>query len=159
MRVTERGRAEMMVLQAMDEGLLRTGLLALVGVSSGATVAGGIFALIVGLKIVPRFAEITHTAKHMMLYENCIVFGGILGNIVYVYQISLNAGLPGVLLFGLIGGIYVGAWAMALAEIVDTFPIFGRRIGLKQGFGLLIILMALGRTVGGLIHFYYGWGT
>ena len=143
----------------MESDMLQTGLLALIGTSAGTTVAGGIFALIVGLKIVPRFAEVTHTARHMMLYENCIIFGGILGNIIYVYQVPLAAGLPGALLFGLVGGIYVGAWAMALAEIVDTFPIFGRRIGLKQGFGLLIILMALGRTVGGLIHFYYRWGA
>ena len=142
----------------MNEGLLQTGLLALMGVSAGVTVAGGIFALIVGLKIVPRFAEITHTASRMMLYENCIVCGGILGNVIYVYRLSLPVGLLGVLMFGLIGGIYVGAWAMALAEIVDTFPIFGRRIGLKRGFGILIILMALGRTVGGLIHFYFRWG-
>ena len=136
---------------------LRTILLAVTGISAGVTVAGGIFALIVGLKIIPRFAEVTHTAHHMMLYENCIVWGGILGNIVNIYQLSLPVGLPGVLLFGLIGGVYVGAWAMALAEIVDIFPIFGRRVGPKRGFGLLIMVMALGRALGGILYFYYRW--
>ena len=48
-------------------------LLAISGFSAGTVVAGGIFALIVGLKIVPRFAGFTHTAHHMMLYESCIV--------------------------------------------------------------------------------------
>ena len=62
-------------------------LLAISGFSAGTVVAGGIFALIVGLKIVPRFAGFTHTAHHMMLYESCIVWGGIVGNIVNVFQI------------------------------------------------------------------------
>ena len=42
-------------------------LLAISGFSAGTVVAGGIFALIVGLKIVPRFVGFTHTAHHMML--------------------------------------------------------------------------------------------
>ena len=92
-------------------------LLAISGFSAGTVVAGGIFALIVGLKIVPRFAGFTHTAHLMMLYESCIVWGGIVGNIVNVFQIPLYCGAAGLLLFGLVGGIYVGAWAMALALI------------------------------------------
>ena len=133
-------------------------ILALIGFGAGITVAGGIFALIVGLKIVPRFAEITHTAGHMMLYENCIIWGGILGNVVNVYRLPLTTGLFGVIAFGLVGGIYVGAWAMALAEIVDVFPIFSRRLGLKRSFGLMIAVLALGRSIGSLLHFYYRWG-
>ena len=132
-------------------------LLAISGLSAGTVVAGGIFALIVGLKIVPRFAGFTHTAHHMMLYESCIVWGGIVGNIVNVFQIPLYCGAAGLLLFGLVGGIYVGAWAMALAEIVDTIPIFSRRLGLKGGLGILVVLMALGRSIGGILHFYMRW--
>ena len=93
----------------------------------------------------------------MMLYESCIVWGGIVGNIVNVFQIPLYCGAAGLLLFGLVGGIYVGAWAMALAEIVDTIPIFSRRLGLKGGLGILVVLMALGRSIGGILHFYMRW--
>lgn len=132
-------------------------LLAISGFGAGTVVAGGIFALIVGLKIVPRFAGFTHTAHHMMLYESCIVWGGILGNVFNVFRLPLRCGSAGLLVFGLIGGIYVGAWAMALAEIVDTIPIFSRRLGLKGGLGLLVVLMALGRSIGGILHFYMRW--
>lgn len=148
----------MVAFLTMGADIRNTLLMVFVGFSAGVTVAGGIFALIVGLKIVPRFAEITHTAGHMMVYENCIIWGGILGNIIYVYRIPITAGTFGVILFGLIGGVYVGAWAMALAEIVDVFPIFSRRFSLKRQFGLLIVLLAAGRTVGSLLHFYYRWG-
>ena len=136
---------------------LKTILLALMGFSFGAMVAGGIFALIVGLRIIPRFAEFTHTAHRMMLYESCVVWGGILGNIVNIYDLPVRAGGIGLILFGTAGGIYVGAWAMALAEIVDTIPIFARRISLKRSFGLLIVMMALGRTAAGILYFYLRW--
>ena len=132
-------------------------LMALMGFSFGAMVAGGIFALIVGLRIIPRFAEFTHTGHRMLLYESCVVWGGILGNIVNIYSLPVRAGTAGLMLFGAVGGIYVGAWAMALAEIVDTIPIFARRISLKRCFGLLILMMALGRTAGGLLYFYLRW--
>lgn len=137
--------------------VLKTILMAIAGFSSGVMVAGGIFALIVGLKIIPRFADFTHTAHHMMLYENCIVWGGILGNIVNVYDLPVRTGFIGLVVFGFVGGIYVGAWAMALAEIVDTIPIFTRRVSLKRGFRLMIYMMAVGRTIGGMIHFYFRW--
>ena len=53
--------------------------------------------------------------------------------------------------------VSMGAWAMALAEIVDTIPIFSRRRGLKGGLGILVVLMALGRSIGGILHFYMRW--
>jgi len=146
------------VFLAMGTDISSSMLMVLTGFGAGIAVAGGIFALIVGLKIVPRFAEITHTADHMMLYENCIIWGGIIGNAVNVYRIPVTAGVSGVIIFGLVGGIYVGAWAMALAEIVDVFPIFSRRFSLKRRFGLLILMLAAGRATGSLLHFYYRWG-
>ncbi len=136
---------------------LRAVLMAVGGFSAGTAVAGGIFALIVGMKIIPRFAECTHTAKRITGYESCIVWGGILGNIWNVFGLPLPLGMAGLLVFGLVAGIYVGAWAMALAEIVDAIPIFMRRVNLKRGIGLLIIGMALGRSLGGIAHFYFRW--
>ena len=86
-----------------------------------------------------------------------IVWGGILGNIWNVFGLGLPLGTPGLAIFGLVSGVYVGAWAMALAEIVDAIPIFMRRISLKRGVGLLIAGLAFGRTLGGLLHFYFRW--
>ena len=132
-------------------------LMALAGFSAGTAVAGGIFTLIVGMKIVPRFAQCTRTAHRIRGYENCIVWGGILGNIWNVFGLGLPLGTPGLAIFGLVSGVYVGAWAMALADIVDAIPIFMRRISLKRGVGLLIAGLAFGRTLGGLLHFYFRW--
>ena len=63
--------------------------------------------------------------------------------------------MVGVASVGLFSGIFTGAWAMALTEIVDTVPIFSRRIRLKEGMPWLILSMALGRMAGALLYSYY----
>jgi stage V sporulation protein AB len=63
--------------------------------------------------------------------------------------------MVGVVSYGLFAGIFTGAWSMALTEIVDTLPIFSRRIRLKTGMPWLILSMGLGRTVGALVYYYY----
>ena len=124
--------------------------MAAVGLSCGFAVAGGLFALIIALGLVAEFADQTHTAKHIFWYEDAVAAGGILGNLMSVYQLVLPVGPVGV-------GIFVGAWAMALTEIVNIVPIFTRRIDMRRGLALVIAVMALGRTVGSLIFYYFRW--
>jgi len=132
-------------------------VLILTGFSAGIVAAGGIAALIAGLRIIPRFAQFTHTAHRIKLYESCIIWGGAAGNIMFIYRLPFSVGRIGAGGLGLVSGIYVGAWVMALAEIMNTLPVFSRRMGMKRGFGWALLAMALGRTAGGLLQFYYGW--
>lgn len=132
-------------------------LLGILGISSGAAVAGGSFALIMALGVITRFAGRTHTARHVVAYENAAVLGGILGAIQSVYEIPLPVGMAGVVFYGLFAGVFSGAWAMALTEILDVIPIFSRRIGLKKGMPWLITAMALGRTAGALLYYWQRW--
>jgi len=132
-------------------------ILALIGMSGGFIVAGGVIALLVGLRIVTRFAGITHTGKNAKIYESFILLGAVFGNILSVYQVSLPLGATGLMILGLFSGIFVGGWIMALAEIVNIFPVFSRRIGLVKGLSWIIISVALGKTVGSLCHFYMRW--
>ena len=131
--------------------------LASVGFSCGLAVAGGLFALIIALGLVAEFADQTHTAKYIFWYEDAVAAGGILGNVVSVYQLMIPVGTLGASIFGIFSGIFVGAWAMALTEIVNIVPIFTRRIDMRRGLALVIAVMALGRTVGSLIFYYYRW--
>ena len=75
--------------------LIRQILMAIIGLSSGFTVAGGIFAFIVGLGIIPRFAGRTHTAHRILWYEDCVLVGGALGNLMYIYQLPVHLGKIG----------------------------------------------------------------
>ena len=94
---------------------IRQILVAVVGLASGFAVAAGLFSFIIGLGVVSDFADRTHTGKHVMLYENCIMAGGILGNIFWVYGLAMPGGKWIVPVFGLFSGIFVGCWSMALA--------------------------------------------
>ena len=131
--------------------------LASVGFSCGLAVAGGLFALIIALGLVAEFADQTHTAKYIFWYEDAVALGGILGNLLSVYQISLPVGSVGAGIFGIFAGIFVGAWSMALTEIVNIIPIFTRRITLRRGMELIIFSMAIGRTLGALLFYIQRW--
>ena len=136
--------------------------------------SGGVFTVFVTVGLVPRFADKTHTARKIVLYENSIVAGAILGCIFSVYPNMIkNFGgrvalsmisdweLWGSLLlavFGIFAGMFVGCFAIAIAEMLNTIPIFTRRISLGQGVGIVMLCLALGKTVGSLIYFYFRLG-
>lgn len=132
-------------------------LLGIIGASSGFIVAGGVIALIVGLGVITRYAGITHTGKHVRLYEDAILLGAVFGNLMTIYFIRMPLGAPALAVMGLCSGIFVGGWILALAEVVNIFPIFSRRIGLTKGMSFIIICIALGKVTGSLLHFYMRW--
>ena len=49
----------------------------MVGLCGGAVVATALAAFIIELGIIPRYAGITHTAKHILLYEDCLMLGAV----------------------------------------------------------------------------------
>ena len=131
--------------------------LGFVGFCAGVIIAGGVTGLLIGLSIVPRYAGITHTARHILLYEDVTLLGTVLGNIFYLYSLPLPMGWPFLALYGLFSGIFLGGWIMALAEIADVFPIFTRRIRFTEGIPKVVIAMALGKTLGSLLYYFHGW--
>lgn len=132
-------------------------LLATIGLSSGILVAGGLFGFIVSLGVVSDFADRTHTGKHILLYESIVALGGIFGNLFYLYEISMPPFSFVVGIFGLFSGIFVGAWAMALAETLNVFPIFVRRIKLVKIIPYIILSIAIGKGIGSVIYFFFQW--
>lgn len=131
--------------------------LAFAGLCAGFIIAGGVTGLMIGLSIVPRYAGITHTSEHMLLYEDVTFWGTILGNLFYLSGIVLPLGTPFLILYGMFSGIFLGGWILALAEIADVFPIFSRRIRFTEGMPLVIICITLGKTAGSLLYYYQGW--
>lgn len=132
-------------------------ILALIGLSAGIVVAGGLFSFIIGLGVVSDFADRTHTADKILLYEDSIAVGGILGNIFFIYNLSIPGGgwlLP---VFGLLSGIFVGCWSMAIAEVLNVFPIFMRRIKVVRYLSLFILAIAVGKGVGACLFFFERW--
>ena len=130
----------------------------IIGLSAGMLVAAGLFSFITGLGVISDFADRTHTGERVMLYEDAIIAGGILGNWLFVFKIHIPGGgwiLP---IFGLLAGIFTGCWAMALAEMLEVFPIFVRRAKLVRCIPWVILGTALGKTAGALLFFSRHWG-
>lgn len=131
--------------------------LCFIGISSGVIIAGGVVGLLIGLSIVPRYAGITHTADHILLYEDATMLGAVFGNLFFLFRFSIPLGIPFLIPCGIFFGIFLGSWILALAEVVDIFPIFSRRIRLKQGIPIIIAAIALGKAAGALVFFFLGW--
>ena len=61
-------------------------------------------------------------------------------------------------LYGISAGIFVGCISVALAEILNTFPILFRRLYMKRGLQLVMTAMALGKMTGAFYYFFFGYG-
>lgn len=144
--------------------LLKYVLLAVAGVSFGALAAAGVFTVLVAVGLIPRFAGKTHTASHIFLYENCVVFGTITGMLFSIF-VELHFYSSMVLkpveyaaesVMGFFTGCFVGCLALSIAEMLDSIPIFARRVRLKWGIGIAIFMVALGKMAGALLYFLQG---
>ena len=130
--------------------------MAVIGFGGGMIAAGGMVALLIGLGITPRFAGITHTADRILLYEDFTMLGAVAGNVLQLYVPSLAVGKIGLAVYGLGAGMFLGAWILALAEMVDVFPIAIRRLKIKVGVPLIIVTVAAAKICGSLLYFYQG---
>ena len=126
----------------------------IIGLCAGGFAAAGLFAFITTLGIVMRLAQITHTADHLCFYENCVIAGAITGTVVDCFRISIYLGSLGTAVFGLFSGVFVGCLVGAVAEILNAFPVFFRRLRLHQGISWVIIALAVGKCVGVLIQYF-----
>lgn len=128
--------------------LIKYLILIIIGLAGGLSIAGGTFAFIVMIGVLPRLAGRTHTAWAYWQYENMVIAGGLIGNILYLFPMRVPVGYVGLSLFGVFTGIYVGCFAMALAEVLNIIPIFSRRIKLKVGLPIIIAAIAIGKALG-----------
>ena len=116
------------------------------------------------LKKFNTFAGKTHTGNKVLLYEEMVVFGTVFGGLISVFDPFLAFGrlLPTwvetifIAAYGLFGGMFVGCLALAIAEMLDSVPIFTRRIGFRHGIGFVILCMAVAKLLGSLIYFVIG---
>lgn len=137
----------------------------------GLVSAAGVFTVFVAIGLIPRFAGRTHTADHVILYEEMVIAGTVFGGILSLFQEQIRIGCLlqkafvdnirvaemfgniclGV--FGLGAGMFIGCLALAIAEILDSIPILTRRIGFRHGIGLAVLSIAAGKLIGSLLYF------
>lgn len=150
--------------------------MAVYGLSAGLLVSAGIFTVLLAVGLTPRFVGKTHTAKKIFLYEECIAAGAVIGTLFSAIPGMMHAGewvrgqlaaggIHGILdiagevflgVAGLFMGMFVGCLALAIAEMLDSIPIFARRTSFRHGVGIAILAVALGKLAGSLFYFWQG---
>lgn len=134
-------------------------ILGILGIIFGFAVSAGTFAFLIVIGVVPRMIGKCNRAAETLHFENAIILGGTFGNIISIFlNLRLPLGPLFLCAYGLSAGIFVGCIAVALAEILNTFPIMFRRTGLKTGLSLVMVFMALGKSVGSFYYFLQGIG-
>lgn len=141
--------------------------LVIAGISAGLLISFGMFTVLFVLGMIPRFAGKTHTGDKIIWYEESVIVGCVAGGIFSIFYpwIGLERVLSkatGMLLMGISGvfvGVFVGCLALAIGEMLNTIPIFSRRIGFRHGLGMAIMSMALGKFAGSLYYFLAGFGN
>ncbi|MDE7326309.1 MAG: stage V sporulation protein AB [Lachnospiraceae bacterium] len=132
--------------------------LLVIGICSGGLVAAGMFAFVTMIGVVSRMTARTKSIRHIPLYEDLVVVGAAVGNILFLYEPSLvmpRMGATFSLLFGFFAGINVGCLSIALAELLNVVPIFSRRIKLNRGLTAFVLTFAFGKLVGSVIDLFF----
>lgn len=151
---------------------MKSVFLAIIGVSYGILAAAGVFTVLVAVGLVPRFVGKTHTANKVLLYEEMVILGTVVGSFLSVFpEYSQFAafwqqrlpeyrgpwealGTFAQVIFGVFSGMFIGCLALAIAEMLDSIPIFTRRISFRHGIGLAILSVAFGKVCGSLLYFW-----
>jgi stage V sporulation protein AB len=144
--------------------------------SYGLVSAAGVFTVLIAVGLVPRFAGKTHTADRVILYEEMMIAGTIVGCIISVFnnecvqlaetlRCSLSemcgiiqpvlkvTGWTVLFMSGLFSGMFVGCLALAIAEMLDSIPIFMRRVNLRKGIGIVVMSIAAGKFLASVFYF------
>ena len=126
--------------------LIRQLLLIVTGASYGLLSAAGVFTVLVAVGLIPRFAGKTHTARYVLLYEEMVIFGTLAGCFVTIFPEYSQWG-------NYLREHFPEQMALAIAEMLDSIPIFARRISFRHGLGGAILGMAAGKICGSLFYF------
>ena len=138
-------------------------LIGLLAITCGIAVSAGTFAFILVIGVVPRMIKKNNMGNHIFAIENSIVLGVMVGAIFSVFEWKARFPIPWmahvmVAIYGLAAGIFVGCIAVALAEILNTFPILFRRLYINRGLSWVMIAMAFGKLAGSMYYFFCGYG-
>lgn len=157
--------------------LLKQIVLAISGCSFGLLSSAGVFTVLASVGLIPRFAGKMHVADKVLALEEAVILGTIVGGLVSVFsdygrigsyvltnqvfgvyteEIWRGIGISFLIIYGTFAGIFVGCLAFAIAEMLDSIPIFARRIGFCHGLSVAITAAALGKLCGSLFYFAKG---
>ncbi len=129
-----------------------------IGSCAGGFTAAGLFAVINSIGVLNRIAYVTGIQNRTNLLENMVVIGAVIGNIWWIFDISVfrsasQTCLIAAIIISVFSGMYIGLFLVCLAEAMKALPLFLRKIRISKVIGLLILSIAVGKCVGELFYF------
>ena len=128
------------------------------GLAAGVITSAGFFSILTSVGVINRLADVTKSQDKVSFYEDMVILGATFGNIVFVFQLHIPCKTPGAVLYGLLSGMFLGLFAVCLAETLKALPIFARRIRVGAGLGVVILAIALGKAAGHLLYYFKLYG-
>ncbi|MFC7320757.1 stage V sporulation protein AB [Halobacillus campisalis] len=125
---------------------------AFIGLASGIAVGAGFVAFITVLGIVPRLMQLSHSESKIIFYQFAIVAGVFCGIYLSFSDYAVNITLLGLIIWGLLHGMFVGMLAAALTEVLNVFPLLFKRIGIDNYLFTLLMALSLGKVAGSLFQ-------
>lgn len=123
--------------------------------TAGGATAAGYVAFITLLGVFDKLAEKYKALDKRVAMEYLIILGVSLGNAVELFKIPIPTGTVSFIAFNLIGGIFTGCLAGALAETLAIFPILSRRFSIRKQLPYILFAVALGKAIGSFVQFFY----
>lgn len=143
---------------------LNSVILVFIGLCSGLGVAAGTFSFFLVIRVIPRMVQKANLTHKIIFIENVVIKGIMFGTVLSFFMWEKRwlywlLGKTLLSIYGISAGIFSGCIAVALAEILDTFPIVFRRAKLhEQLCEELLFVMAAGKMLGSLFYFFSGYG-
>ncbi|UOQ42652.1 stage V sporulation protein AB [Halobacillus salinarum] len=124
----------------------------LIGLASGIAVGTGFVAFLTVLGIVPRLMQLSHSVSKLRFYESAIIAGVFAGIYLSFGEHSINITTVGIVVWGLLHGLFIGMLAAALTEVLNVFPLLFKRVGIESFLFPLMMAIALGKIAGSLFQ-------
>ena len=75
--------------------LLKLAVQIAIGLAAGGFTAAGYFAVITSVGMINRIVDVTNTKAYIPYFEEVIIWGASLGNVWFIFDLPLPAGMPG----------------------------------------------------------------
>ena len=108
--------------------LLKLAVQIAIGLAAGGFTAAGYFAVITSVGMINRIVDVTNTKAYIPYFEEVIIWGASLGNVWFIFDLPLPAGMPGAVLYGLLSGMFIGCLALLSRRCWTVF------LFLREGF-------------------------
>lgn len=128
-------------------------IVVIIGVGSGIVVATGLLSFVISLGLVSKMSQRTNTVYAVQWYKDMVALGGVIGSVIYIFQIDLSIGYLLLPVFGISTGIFIGGWALSIAEVINIIPVFVRRFHMARFLKYIVLTIAVGKAVGSIFLF------